>query len=67
MSKQETLLAAIESELARQDAALEVARATLASFGDCEIGVAEELLEQIDEACVVRGPVASMPTYAVRA
>ena len=67
MTKQETLLAAIESELARQDAALEDARATLASFGDCEIGVAEDLLEQIDDACVVRGPVAAMPTFAVRA
>ena len=67
MSKQETLLAALESELARQDAALEEARATLASFGDCEIGIAEELLEQIDDACAVCGPVAAMPTFAVRA
>jgi hypothetical protein len=64
MSKQETLLAALESELARQDAALEVARATLASFDDCEIGVAEELLEQIDEACMVRVP--SLPMLGLR-
>jgi hypothetical protein len=67
MSKQESLLAAIESELARQDAALEEARATLASFGDCEIHIAEEILQQLDDACTVRavGPVADF-NYGLR-
>jgi hypothetical protein len=64
MSKQEILWAALERELARQDMALEEARATLASFGDCEIGVAEELLQQIDEACMVRVP--SLPIMGLR-
>ena len=50
----EAQLAAIEQELARQDAELESAREQLSALGDCELSIAAETLRQIDDACVVR-------------
>jgi hypothetical protein len=49
----ETQLAAMEQELARQDAELAIAREQLGALGDCELGIAAEILRQIDDACVV--------------
>lgn len=50
---QETQLAEIEQELARQDAELAIAREQLGALGDCELQFAEETLRQIDDACIV--------------
>ena len=50
----------LQTELARQNAALEEAKTALAQLGDVQLHVPEELLTQLDDACT---PQTSATTY----
>lgn len=52
----ETQLAAIEQELARQDAELAIAREQLAALGDCELRIGDDVFSEIDQAYAVKSP-----------
>jgi hypothetical protein len=63
MKTLEDMRAALES----QDEALANAKQQLAAMGDVQFQISPELLEQLDEACTVRGSNDNVQLGAVRA